>query len=472
MTERYRIALQEDLSLVEEADGNISLRGKERQVALKLGSSAVREALKRLVGKGATLDELTGHVGPADQPQLVYYVERLMSLGLVTYTYVRDEHMLATLVPSAPGHPSRPGVAVVDVRYVLSPFVVFRAEKNVFLVESPVGVGHLVLHDPRAAVLCMAFSSPRTMAEAAQFVPLLDLVEVQDLAGLMLGISALSADEPGSLQAWSAHDLWFHMRSRQGRHIAPYGATFRLRHEMAAPAAIKPRMEGPTTSLFRPDLEALLKNDKPFTHVLETRRSFKRWGTQPMSVQELGEWLYRSARIRGVIEQDAQHVYSVTSRPHPGAGAIHPLELYVVVHDCAGLSAGLYHYRPREHELTQISGQTSKTDALLNGARGAMGASDKPPILVIMAARILRMTWKYSSMAYAAILKDVGVLFQNFYLVATAMNLASCALGGGDSELFAAASGLDPLIEPSVGEFVLGSRPDENEAAEKPNNEQ
>ena len=48
-------------------------------------------------------------------------------------------------------------------------------------------------------------------------------------------------------------------------------------------------------------------------------------------------------------------------------------------------------------------------------------------------------------MSYAMILKDAGVLTQQMYLVATAMGLAPCALGAGDSQAFAELSGLDPL---------------------------
>jgi hypothetical protein len=43
------------------------------------------------------------------------------------------------------------------------------------------------------------------------------------------------------------------------------------------------------------------------------------------------------------------------------------------------------------------------------------------------------------------------------YLAATAMNLAPCALGCGDSDLFARAAGTDYYVETSVGEFLLGS---------------
>lgn len=44
------------------------------------------------------------------------------------------------------------------------------------------------------------------------------------------------------------------------------------------------------------------------------------------------------------------------------------------------------------------------------------------------------------------------------YLVATAMEFAPCALGGGDSDLFVRAAGLEYTVESSVGEFVLGSK--------------
>jgi hypothetical protein len=45
------------------------------------------------------------------------------------------------------------------------------------------------------------------------------------------------------------------------------------------------------------------------------------------------------------------------------------------------------------------------------------------------------------------------------YLVATAMDLAPCALGTGDSDYFTKLSGTDYLQETSVGEFILGSKP-------------
>ncbi len=71
-------------------------------------------------------------------------------------------------------------------------------------------------------------------------------------------------------------------------------------------------------------------------------------------------------------------------------------------------------------------------------------------------------------MAYSLILKHVGVAYQTMYLVATAMGLAPCALGGGNSALFCKVAGTEYWDESSVGEFFLG-RPASGTARESHN---
>jgi oxazoline/thiazoline dehydrogenase len=122
------------------------------------------------------------------------------------------------------------------------------------------------------------------------------------------------------------------------------------------------------------------------------------------------------------------------------------------------LPEGLYYYAPLEHQLVRLSERTAPVEQLLRGAQAAAGLA-APPILITLASRFQRLSWKYGSIAYATTLKNVGVLYQTMYLVATAMGLAPCALGGGDADLFAAAAGTDYYAESSVGEFLLGSLP-------------
>jgi SagB-type dehydrogenase family enzyme len=75
-----------------------------------------------------------------------------------------------------------------------------------------------------------------------------------------------------------------------------------------------------------------------------------------------------------------------------------------------------------------------------------------------LTARFQRLSWKYSSIAYTLMLKDVGGLYQTMYLVAEAMGLAPCALGAGHADWLCRAAGLNYLEESPVGEFLLGSR--------------
>jgi SagB-type dehydrogenase family enzyme len=95
----------------------------------------------------------------------------------------------------------------------------------------------------------------------------------------------------------------------------------------------------------------------------------------------------------------------------------------------------------------------------LRDAQASAGLAQPPPLLITLASRFQRRSWKYAAIAYANTLKHVGVLYQTMYLVATAMGLAPCALGWGDADLFAAAVGTAYYAESSVGEFLLGSAP-------------
>jgi SagB-type dehydrogenase family enzyme len=143
----------------------------------------------------------------------------------------------------------------------------------------------------------------------------------------------------------------------------------------------------------------------------------------------------------------------LSDRPYPGAGAVYELELYPVVDRCDGLAAGLYHYDPLAHQLERLSGPTPETQGLLDEARSPGGPSERPDVLLVIAARFPRVSWKYESIAYALVMQDVGALMQTFYLVATAMSLAPYALGRSAPDLFHRAAGVDGYTETSVGAF-------------------
>ena len=145
-----------------------------------------------------------------------------------------------------------------------------------------------------------------------------------------------------------------------------------------------------------------------------------------------------------------------TGRPYPSGGSSYELELYLAVDKCEGLPRGFYHYDAGDHALVPIEVRAAELDAVLNGAEFAMGAAAAPQVLITIAARFSRTSWKYSSIAYSLILKDVGVLLQTFYLMATDMGLGGCAVGTVNIELFAKMTGIELHAEGAVGQFALG----------------
>jgi SagB-type dehydrogenase family enzyme len=174
----------------------------------------------------------------------------------------------------------------------------------------------------------------------------------------------------------------------------------------------------------------------------------------PLTLTQLGEFLHWVARGRPPAtggEPDRP------LRASPSGGGLYGVEIYPVVNTMSGLATGMYHYDPFGHRLEPVPASRTVIRMLIGQAGVASGGAE-PQVLLVLAARFGRVMWKYRSMAYALVLKDVGALMQTMYLVATATGLAPCALGTGDVELFAQATGLDPLVESTVGEFMLSNR--------------
>jgi SagB-type dehydrogenase family enzyme len=261
------------------------------------------------------------------------------------------------------------------------------------------------------------------------------------------------------LQTWHFADLLFHSRCRAGRHDEP-SDVFGFRGRLPYLPAVKAPMSRETIDLDVPDLAALQTHDVPFTRVLEERRSIREYDARPITLTQLGEFLYRVARVKRVIEPDGERLlYQASVRPYPGGGACYELETYVAANRCEGLPVGLYHYDPLNHRLERIASSEAHIPEFMRDTLIPVDVAGPRQLLIILAARFQRIAWKYNGSTYAAILKNAGVLYQTMYLVATAMNLAPCGIGGGNSELFARATGVPFVEETSVGEFMLGSRP-------------
>ena len=384
-------------------------------------------------------------------------VHSLADERLITFAAGRGANCLAELVPMAPGFRLAP---VPQQRIALSRFAHVRPDSAALVLETPLGVGSMRIRHPAALAalgdlaagvdvkrLCDRAGSP---PEMYAFVELL-------VSGAAAGPAADDSDVPqnesAALQQWEFHDLLFHMRSRLGRHDRQMGATFRFLDRIDPAPALPERTFGTATALPRPAGPPQL--DAGLASLLSRRASIRDHGQVSVTIRELGEFLYHSCRVVEIVPGPQGQF---TSRPYPNGGASYELEIYLVVDRCLGLAPGVYYYDAAEHGLAQVGPANDDTEALLDQAYISSGQTCRPQVLLAVASRFQRVAWKYAGISYATTLKNVGALYATMYLVATAMGLAACALGVGDSERFSRLAGTDRYTESTVGEFMLGSR--------------
>ncbi len=420
----------------------LKFRGSVPRIA-----EAPESLMRHLAAGDATEQEIHDEAleagGAGGLALVMFFLQHFRQRGWLTYSLPGVATWFPMTTDAAPPEPVQAGRL-----HRLSRFALMRSEGALMVLESPLAPARVVLHSPEAVAQVAQLSQPAP--------PTADPA----LLGLLAAAGALcEGDEEPALAMWEFHDLLFHARSRLGRHNDPAGATYPFERSIDPLPALKPGATGEVVELPRADLGALMATDRTLTDVLESRRSIRRLGDEPISVRELGEFLYRTARARSYRPATETAPYETAGRPFPGGGGCYELELYLTVSHCEGLERGIYHYDPKGHRLTRVAGPSPDMETLLSDAHNATARQGEPQVLITYAARFGRVSWKYRAMAYAVILKDVGVLYQTMYLVAEAMNLAPCALGVGNSDRFARAIGSNYYEESSVGEFLLGSRP-------------
>jgi SagB-type dehydrogenase family enzyme len=467
------VSWREGVAAEREPDGGLRVLGDGSRLRMRRLSPRLTELLLRLEPPGSEADTLAEDAANAGVLAEWYYrLQELTSRRLVVRSVWDEGRRLATLVPISAGcdvsvTPRLDGNRAV----VLSRFAYLHRDRCAAVIESPQAPARVVLDDVRTAALLVMLAVPHTCNEIARHAEGLSpeavtiLLQLLDGAGMLQRLAPDGTEnETAALRTWEFHDLLFHARSREGRTDAPHGGTYRF-PAPPAPALDNGRLEDVRTTipLARPDLALRERDDPPLALVLRERRSIRQYGARPITAAQLGEFLYRVARVidRREVERETPHGpvrMEFATRPYPSGGALYELEFYAGIQSCEGLNQGLYHYDPLGHAIGTLPTRPADLAGLLTGAAASADiAPESLQVLFVLAARVPRIAWKYESIAYALVLKHVGVVYQTMYLAATAMGLAPCALGCGDSDLFSRTSGKDYYEETSVGEFLLGS---------------
>lgn len=463
------LTFREDINIHYGNDGEIFLQNEVISINMTGPTPGIKAFIQKLGGEGATEDELADMVidldGIESAALFYYHLERFTGLSMICRTIYYNKTPFATMEPVSFYFKWKDDFNIKDEKFILSRFALLRREKNTSILESPLSYCRIILHDSKSFEIIHMLNKEKTVEDICSTITDKNLIIT--FLGLLLNNGFLiEIDHEGNnpeeanevLRQWEFHDLLFHNIHRTGRHNYPHGATYSFFNEIEPRPPYKEPMTGTGISLFKPDMERLMAEDYPLTLVMEERKSIRSYDDKPVTVEQLGEFLYRSYRIKEVKNSADGDMYDITVRPCAGGGACYELELYPIVNKCEGLSSGIYHYDAFQHKLHSLTERNDTVEILLKKAYVSAAKFCIPEVLIIITARFQRLSWKYRGMAYAAILKNVGALYQNMYLVATAMELSPCALGSGDSELLCRNTGLDYLVESPVGEFMLGSK--------------
>jgi SagB-type dehydrogenase family enzyme len=150
-------------------------------------------------------------------------------------------------------------------------------------------------------------------------------------------------------------------------------------------------------------------------------------------------------------------------RPHqrwlPGAGAIYPLEFYVLNQAVEGLPKGLLHYDPVESRWDHLSDcdYQSWIRRLLPGT--SHEPAQKAAAWVAITAVPVRLITKYGVRGWRLLHYDVGVAINQFYIMASALDLGVWPAGNVLEDEWSELSGHDLYRHPIMTSLIVGPRP-------------
>ena len=160
-----------------------------------------------------------------------------------------------------------------------------------------------------------------------------------------------------------------------------------------------------------------IDSDFSLEKALVRRRSIRGYAAGPVVLSQLSQLLWAA---QGITSPEGL-------RTTPSAGATYPLEIYVVASGDGGLTAGIYHYSNRAHELTVVSTGDIRPE-LAQAAKGQSMIEDAP-LSIIIAAVSARTSPRYGSRSTRYIAMEAGHAAQNVYLQATALGLGTVVIG-------------------------------------------
>ncbi|MDH4101100.1 MAG: SagB/ThcOx family dehydrogenase [Nitrospirota bacterium] len=201
--------------------------------------------------------------------------------------------------------------------------------------------------------------------------------------------------------------------------------------------------ERPETRLPKPDLHG----GWPLWDAIHFRRSVRKYSSEALSLADVSQLLWAS---QGVTTTFGPYLF----RAAPSAGALYPIETYLLVNRVDGLAAGLYHYNIPQHSLVLLS--SGELGGEMSSAALEQKMVERSAVTFIWTAMVERCTWKYGERAFRYIYMDAGHIAENLNLAAVSLDLGSCTIGAFFDDEVNRILGIDGVEETVVYMATVG----------------
>ncbi len=172
---------------------------------------------------------------------------------------------------------------------------------------------------------------------------------------------------------------------------------------------------------------------------IANRRSRRDFKDQPLSQKQISQLLWSA---QGITDKNQGF------RTAPSAGALYPLEIYIVVKDkgAGELNSGVYHYLPESHALEM----TASTDLSRNLAKACLNQSfiGDAPVSLVITAEYSRVTNKYGDRGQQYVQMEAGHAAQNVYLQSESLGLGTVTVGAFNNNEIVNLLQIPPEYEP------------------------
>jgi SagB-type dehydrogenase family enzyme len=157
--------------------------------------------------------------------------------------------------------------------------------------------------------------------------------------------------------------------------------------------------------------------DMSLEAALKRRRSVRAYTPAALRLEEVSQLLWAAQGITG----------RGGLRTAPSAGALYPLEVYLVSGEVEGLAQGIYRYMPLGHQLQKVAARDCRPE-LASAALGQEFVRDAA-VSIVVAAVYRRMAITYGERSRRYIDTEVGCVSENVSLQAAALNLGTVIVG-------------------------------------------